>query len=99
MTIASPPKGLTFEVVITLGVEQENFSDQNPHLNEELRRLLYVAMTRPRLACHLTMATERIGPTAFSFDGTPEYTRSRAAFLSATGIEPEDGRSYIENLI
>lgn len=98
MTIASS-KGLTFDVAITLGVEDENFSDENPHLHEELRRLLYVAMTRPRLACHLTMATERTGPTAFSFDGTPEYTRSRVAFLSAAGIEPEDGASYIGELL
>jgi DNA helicase-2/ATP-dependent DNA helicase PcrA len=97
MTIAKS-KGLTFDVVITLGVENENFSDEDPHLHEELRRLLYVAMTRARQTCHLTMSTERSAPTAFSFDGTPYYTRSRAAFLSAAGINPRDGLEYMRAL-
>lgn len=94
MTIASS-KGLTFDVTVTIGVEDETFSDEHPHLHEELRRLLYVAMTRAKSACYLTMATTRSGPVAFSHDGNPINSRSRSRFLSIAGIEPQGGQDYL----
>ena len=61
-------KGLTFDVTITMGVEEEVFSSDKPNEHEELRRLLYVAMTRARRACYLTMARNRAGDaTAYSW--------------------------------
>ena len=81
MTVSNS-KGLTFDMTVTIGVEDEVFSSETPHEHEEIRRLLYVAMTRAKLTCYLTMATNRTGDaTAYSFERTPVNSRSRSRFL------------------
>ena len=95
MTISNS-KGLTFDVTVTIGVEDEVFSSDTPYEHEELRRLLYVAMTRARSACYLTMATDRFrDATAHSFQNTFKNTRSRSQFLSMAGISPIPGWTYL----
>lgn len=88
-------KGLTFDVVATVGVEDELYPSPMSEDPEEDRRLLYVAITRARLACYLTMATNRNDGTAFSGKGDSVNSRSRCDFLSVAGIRPIDGSFYM----
>ena len=91
-------KGLTFDVVVTVGVEHELFPHPLSTDHEEERRLLYVAVTRARLASFLTMASYRSDGTSFSGGGDPVTSRSRCEFLSQAGIRPENGPQYIGGL-
>ena len=96
MTIARS-KGLTFDVVAVLGVEQELYPSPLSEDPEEDRRLLYVAITRARLACYLTMARIRHDATAFSGRGDSIRSRSRCEFLSIAGIRPDDGDQFLRD--
>jgi superfamily I DNA/RNA helicase len=82
-------KGLTFDVAITLGVEQEIFPLPNVEDPEEDRRLLYVAITRARQTSLLTMARTRNDGTSRTGAGTFR-SRSRVRFLADAGIHPVD---------
>jgi DNA helicase-2/ATP-dependent DNA helicase PcrA len=82
-------KGLTFEASIAMGVEEQLYPSPNSPDPEEDRRLLYVAMTRAKKWCYLTMARYRHDGTAFSGSGTLD-SRSRVEFLSQAGISPVD---------
>jgi len=88
MTVATS-KGLTFDVAITLGVEQEIFPLPNVEDPEEDRRLLYVAITRARQASLLTMAKTRNDGTSRTGAGSFQ-SRSRVRFLADAGIHPVD---------
>jgi DNA helicase-2/ATP-dependent DNA helicase PcrA len=68
-------KGLTFRAAIVMGVEEGVVPLPTADDVNEERRLLYVAMTRPREYLYLTMAEERTGPTART--GAPNVGRSR----------------------
>lgn len=96
----SRSKGLTRRAAITMGVENGVIpSPRSPDVEEE-RRLLYVAMTRAKEFCYLTMATRRTGPTAFTGSGgAPQRaSRGRSPFFSATPIGPRDGESFLATL-
>lgn len=97
MTVARS-KGLTLDVVVTLGVETELFPSPRSNDPEEDRRLLYVAMTRARRATYLLMATSRNDGTAFSGAGNSVKSRGRCDFLSTAGITPTDGNAYLQAL-
>ncbi len=97
MTVARS-KGLTLDVVVTIGVEAELFPSPMTRDPEEDRRLLYVAMTRARHATYLLMAKTRNDGTAYSGAGTSINSRSRCNFLSKAGIAPADGAAYLQAL-
>ena len=64
-------KGLEFPVVYIVGMEENLFPSQmsvRPQEIEEERRLLYVAITRAMVQCHLSFAQQRFrnGKTEFS---------------------------------
>lgn len=63
MTVHSS-KGLEFQVVFVSGLEETLFPHSNaikePHLIEEERRLMYVAITRAKEALYLTNCEERL---------------------------------------
>jgi DNA helicase-2/ATP-dependent DNA helicase PcrA len=82
-------KGLTFDASIAMGVEEQLYPSPTSSDPEEDRRLLYVAMTRAKRFCYLTMARVRYDGTAFSGSGTLD-SRSRVDFLSQAGINPVD---------
>lgn len=56
-------KGLTFDVVFILGIDEDIFPNPAQDLNEQ-RRLCYVAMTRARKELFLCCARMRTGPPA-----------------------------------
>jgi DNA helicase-2/ATP-dependent DNA helicase PcrA len=91
-------KGLTFQAAITMGVEQGVIPSPRAKDENEERRLLYVAMTRARRFCYLTMATRRTGPTARTGQPNVGATRSRSSFFRVLDIAPRDGRDYVQNL-
>ncbi len=95
-------KGLTFDVVVTLGVEQELFPSPMSSDPNEDRRLLYVATTRARLASYLTMASYRQDATAYTGSGDAVRSRSRCSFLYDVGISPrwiDDAASFAPETI
>jgi superfamily I DNA/RNA helicase len=95
-------KGLTFDVVVTLGVEQELFPSPMSSDPNEDRRLLYVATTRARLASYLTMASYRQDATAYTGSGDAVRSRSRCSFLYDVGIPPrwiDDAASFAPETI
>ncbi len=91
-------KGLTFDVAITVGVENELFPLPLSTVPEEDRRLLYVAITRARKASYLTMARYRNDGTAYTGSGDSVRSRSRCNFLSQAGIQLRDGDQYVRTL-
>jgi DNA helicase-2/ATP-dependent DNA helicase PcrA len=93
-------KGLTFRAAIVMGVEEGVVPlPTTDDVNEE-RRLLYVAMTRPREYLYLTMADERTGPTART--GAPNVGRSRGRcpFFHPLGasFSPNRGLVYLASI-
>ena len=90
-------KGLTRRAAIVMGVEQGVIPFPLNDDKEEERRLLYVAMTRPREFLSLTMAQRRTGPPART--GTPNSgERSRSEFFRYTPIQPSSGADYLEQI-
>jgi len=90
-------KGLTVRATILMGAENGiiPFPGSDP---EEERRLLYVAMTRPKEYLFLTWATVRQGPTARS--GVENLGRRNPSDLLMGGpVESESGEKYIQQLI
>ena len=56
-------KGLTYDVVFMLGMDEEIFPNLNQNINEQ-RRLCYVAMTRAKKELFLCHSRRRSGPPA-----------------------------------
>jgi DNA helicase-2/ATP-dependent DNA helicase PcrA len=81
-------KGLTYDVVFLLGMEEGIFPDSTQDINEQ-RRLCYVAMTRARKELFLCCSKARKGPPA---KGLTFYNPS--SFLYAI---PKDHREVITN--
>jgi DNA helicase-2/ATP-dependent DNA helicase PcrA len=90
-------KGLTFRAVIVLGVEKGVVPRVTAHDPEEERRILYVAITRAKEFCFLTMAGYRMGPTARTGQTNVGGSRGRCPFFEPLGSPfiPEDGSAYV----
>jgi superfamily I DNA/RNA helicase len=97
MTIARS-KGLTFNVVVVMGVEDGLIPFFKAKDTNEERRLLYVAMTRPREFLYLTMAKKRTDVTAHSGKPNVGSSRSRSPLLKTSGLSPIDGDAYVNAL-
>lgn len=69
-------KGLTYDVVFMLGMDEEIFPNLTQNINEQ-RRLCYVAMTRARKELFLCHSRRRSGPPAH---GLNFYNPSRFIF-------------------
>lgn len=69
-------KGLTYDVVFILGLEEGLMPDPNQDISEQ-RRLLYVAMTRAKRELFMCSSKRRTGPAAggFSFYESSSFLR------------------------
>lgn len=67
-------KGLEFDVVIMMGMEQgriPNWSAKSTESKREPRRLFYVGLTRARHEVHLTCSGFTLSPRGYRFDNGP----------------------------
>jgi superfamily I DNA/RNA helicase len=90
-------KGLTVRAAIIMGVEDGVVPLAKRDPGEE-RRLLYVAMTRPREFLYLTWAQRRVGPTARTGVPRVRQGRNRSPLLTHGPIPSEDGQAYLQNV-
>ena len=86
-------KGLTVRATIVAGVEDGLVPFPKASLAEE-RRLLFVAMTRPREFLFCTWARKRFGPTARLGAGGI-HKRRHSPFLDNGPVKSEDGNRYL----
>lgn len=90
-------KGLTAKATIVVGVENDLIPMHRGDVNEE-RRLLYVAMTRPKEFLFMTWVARRTGQNVHF--GRENYGRRQPTeFLQGGPVESEDGIRFINNLI
>jgi superfamily I DNA/RNA helicase len=75
-------KGLTVEATIIAGSEDGVIPRPDTDLSEE-RRLMYVAMTRPKKYLYCTWAQRRHGPTARAGDPRVRALRKSRIFSRA----------------
>ena len=71
-------KGLEFEVVYIVGLEENLFPSQmcvKPNEIEEERRLLYVAITRAMEHCHMSYARQRFRNGSVQFSSPSRFLR------------------------
>ncbi len=71
-------KGLEFEVVYIVGLEENLFPSQmcvKPSEIEEERRLLYVALTRAMQYCHMSYARQRFRNGSVQFSSPSRFLR------------------------
>jgi hypothetical protein len=90
-------KGLTFRATFVMGVEEGVIPSPRARDEDEERRLLYVAMTRPREYLYLTMARVRTDNTAFT-GGIRRRDRRRCPFFDTLGIPVNPGHEYLRKL-
>jgi DNA helicase-2/ATP-dependent DNA helicase PcrA len=87
-------KGLTFDTVIVVGVEEGYVPYPRSDPSEE-RRLLYVAMTRATDFCVLSFSGQRIGPLARS--GRENLgRRTRSALLEGV-LDVQSAADWIQD--
>jgi DNA helicase-2/ATP-dependent DNA helicase PcrA len=92
MTITGA-KGLTVRATVIAGVENGLVPRPDGTLSEE-RRILYVAMTRPREYLYCTWAKQRLGPTARH--GKPSIVgRTHSYFFDAGPVQSQDGEQFV----
>lgn len=94
MTMASS-KGLTVKATIVVGVEDGLIPHPRAQGSED-RRLLYVAMTRPREFLYLTWARRRTGPTA-RVGRQNVQRRCPCHFLSSGPVTTQQGNHYLQD--
>lgn len=89
-------KGLTVKATIVAAVEDNVIPRPEADVAEE-RRLLYVAMTRPRSYLYITWARRRRGPTARA--GKPQVwgLRRHSPFLDGGPVESTDGPRFLRD--
>jgi DNA helicase-2/ATP-dependent DNA helicase PcrA len=94
-------KGLTVRATIITDAEEGLIPRRDHELSEE-RRLLFVAMTRPKEFLFITWARTRSGPTARSGgrvkSGPPRRERRRpSSFLESGPIKSQEGNDYLHH--
>ena len=90
-------KGLTAIATIVVGVDNDLIPLRRGDVNEE-RRLLYVAMTRPKEFLFMTWVARRTGQAAHF--GRENYGRRQPSeFLRGGPVESEDGRRFVDNIM
>lgn len=94
MSMASA-KGLTARATIVAALEEGVVPRPNADLAEE-RRLLYVAMTRPKEFLYGTWARRRTGPTARAGAPLVSERRNPSSLLAGGPVESEDGDEYLQ---
>jgi DNA helicase-2/ATP-dependent DNA helicase PcrA len=88
-------KGLTVRATIIAGVDDGIVPRPDHDLGEE-RRLLYVAMTRPKEFLFATWAGQRRGPTARAGRQRPLRERRRPTqFFDGGPVRSQDGENYL----
>jgi hypothetical protein len=88
-------KGLTVRSTIIAGVDDGIVPRPDQDLGEE-RRLLYVAMTRPKEFLFATWAGQRRGPTARAGRQRPLRERRRPTqFFDGGPVRSQDGENYL----
>jgi DNA helicase-2/ATP-dependent DNA helicase PcrA len=87
-------KGLAGRAVFIPGLEQTIMPGrralQSPGLVQERRRLLYMATTRARACCIITLARRRTGQQAFALANQPSVNQNPSDFLLDLGAGIED---------
>lgn len=86
-------KGLAGRVVFIPGLEQgitpSSRALRAAGLVQEQRRLLYMSLTRARVACVLSLCNIRVGQQAFALVGNPSTNQAPSMFLNDIGIPPQ----------
>ena len=78
-----------------VGAEEGIIPRPTADLSEE-RRLLYVAMTRPRTRLVATWARRRYGPTARSGSPRVGTMRTPSSFVAGGPVVSVDGENFIK---
>lgn len=87
-------KGLTVRAAVIAALEEGIMPRPDGDLAEE-RRLLYVAMTRPRHFLYCTWARRRRGPTARAGEPRVWTLRSHSTFLDGGPVASRDGATFL----
>ena len=95
MTMAGS-KGLTVEATIVAGLEHGLIPRPDADQAEE-RRLLYVAMTRPKRFLFGTWARTRRGPTAWAGRVRVAERRNPSMFVQGGPVSSQDGEAYLDS--
>ena len=85
-------KGLTAEVVIVVGAEDENISEKNPV--EEECRLFYVSLTRAKKRLFITHCDRREGIQKHSGRNVGSSHRRIIRFLDGCPYKSQDGEEF-----
>jgi DNA helicase-2/ATP-dependent DNA helicase PcrA len=96
MTMAAS-KGLTAQASIVMGCEGNIIPLPKAKDVHEERRLLYVAMTRPREYLFLTRARRRTGATARIGNQSVQTRRTICPFLEGGPVNPRDGQDFLRS--
>lgn len=92
-------KGLTSEVVIIIGAEDEQMpADTFGAQFDEKRRLLYVSLTRAKSVLLITFCKKRLGSQSYRRGGRRNPTKTLTRFLRGWMHAPESGENYIRKL-
>jgi DNA helicase-2/ATP-dependent DNA helicase PcrA len=89
-------KGLTSRVTIIVGVEQDLIPRPGEDMQEE-RRLLYVAMTRPKERLYLTYARRRYGQQQRA-GRAGRGLRNPTVLVQDTSVDSESGEEFLDAL-
>lgn len=92
-------KGLTSEVVIIIGAENEHIPANTFGARfDEMRRLLYVSLTRAKSVLLITFCNKRTGSQSFRRGSQRNPTKTLTQFLRGWMYAPESGENYIRKL-
>lgn len=92
-------KGLTSEAVIIIGAEDEHIpANTFGKKFDEMRRKLYVSLTRAKSILLITYCKKRIGNQSYGGKSQGNPNRTLTQFLRGWRCVPESGENYIREL-
>lgn len=92
-------KGLNSEVVIIIGAEDEHIpADTFGAQFDEMRRLLYVSLTRAKSLLLITFCNKRFGSQSYRRGSPRNPTKTLTQFLKGWMYPPESGENYVRKL-